>query len=246
MQHLQKGFTSEACTIIPAAAVVKGMLVEMRSGEMQGIDMTMSDAYRWTKEVRTVHLAEGEYTQLTEVFDMFVFDFGSAAVEQQVEHLEVVISRDGIVSALVFWFDLILDEEIVITTSPFAPAEQQLSFGQGLVYLQPAETRVKRGATVPLLAAHNSAEWAFTLEEDKLTRKGSDCELLPHTRFDPRHEGARANLDDQWKKIIQGLSYNPRDCAALQEAVMRFAAQPAAFGIDVGVAERCAMTFLAE
>ena len=65
-----------------------------------------------------------------------------------------------------------------ISTSPFVPPEQALSFGQGLVYLQPAETRVRRGATLPLLAAHNSLEMMFTIEEDKLTRKGADCELL--------------------------------------------------------------------
>jgi len=246
LQHLRGTFTKEHAHIIPAAGVVKGMLVEMRSGEMHGVDMTMSDAYRWAKEVMPVHLQEDDYVQLTEVFDMFVFDFSMSAVEQQVEHLEVVISKDGIVSALVVWFDLILDEEIVVSTSPFVPQAQQLSFGQGLVYLQPAETRVKRGATVPLLAAHNSVEMAFTIEEDKMTRKGADCETLPHTRFDPRWEGARANLDDQWKKILQSLSYNPKDCGYLQEAVMRLAAQPAAFGIDSGVAERCSVTFLSE
>merc|ERR1712087_646885 len=191
-------------------------------------------------------MGEEDYIQLTEVFDMFVFDFGSSAVEQQIEHLDVVIAKDGIVSAIVFWFDLILDEEIIISTSPFVPESQQLSFGQGLVYLQPAETRVKRGATVPLLAAHNSIELAFTIEEDKMTRKGSDCETLSHTRFDPRWEGARANLDDQWKKIMQSLGYNPRECHYMQEAVMRFAAQPSAFCIDSGVAERCSLTFLAE
>jgi len=246
LQHLRGKFTAEHAAIIPAAGVVKGMLVEMRSGEIHGIDMTMSDAYRWSKEAKPVHLREGEYTQLTEVFDIFVFDFASAAVEQQVENLEVIISRDGIVSALVFWYDLILDEDIVVSTSPFVPPEQALSFGQGLVYLQPAETRVKRGATLPLLAAHNSLEMMFTIEEDKLTRKGSDCELLPHTRFDPRWEGARVNLDDQWKKIIQGLASNPKDSAHLQEGVMRFAAQSAAFGIDTAVAERCALTFLTD
>eukprot|EP00316_Scyphosphaera_apsteinii_P022876 CAMPEP_0119341952 /NCGR_PEP_ID=MMETSP1333-20130426/103705_1 /TAXON_ID=418940 /ORGANISM="Scyphosphaera apsteinii, Strain RCC1455" /LENGTH=1126 /DNA_ID=CAMNT_0007354061 /DNA_START=48 /DNA_END=3428 /DNA_ORIENTATION=+ len=246
LQHLRGSFTKEYATIIPAAAVMKGMLVQMRNGEIHGVDMTMSDAYRWSKEVFPVHLQEGEYIQLTEVFDMFVFDFGSSAVEQQIEHLDVVIAKDGIVSAIVFWFDLILDEEIIVSTSPFVPESQQLSFGQGLVYLQPAETRVKRGATVPLLAAHNSVEMAFTIEEDKMTRKGSDCETLSHTRFDPRWEGARANLDDQWKKIMQSLGYNPKECHYLQEAVMRFAAQPAAFGVDSGVAERCSLTFLAE
>mmetsp|Transcript_40012 Transcript_40012/g.123212 ORF Transcript_40012/g.123212 Transcript_40012/m.123212 type:complete len:699 (+) Transcript_40012:547-2643(+) len=246
LQHLRGSFTAEHAAILPAAAVVKGMLVEMRSGEVHGVDMTMSDAYRWSKEMKPVHLKEEEYTQLTEVFDIFVFDFMSSAVEQQVENLEIVISRDGIVSALVVWFDLILDEDIVVSTSPFVPPEQALSFGQGLVYLQPAETRVRRGATLPLLAAHNSLEMMFTIEEDKLTRKGADCELLPHTRFDPRWEGARVNLDDQWKKIIQGLAAAPKDSASLQEGVMRFAAQSAAFGIDTGVAERCALTFLSD
>ena len=56
---------------------------------------------------------------------------------------------------------------------------------QGVVYLQPSEARVRAGATVPLLAAHNGAEMAFTLEEDRLTRKGNDCELLAHPRFSP-------------------------------------------------------------
>ena len=121
-----------------------------------------------------------------------------------------------------------------------------LAVHQGVVYLQPSEARVRAGATVPLLAAHNGAEMAFTLEEDKLTRKGSDCELLPHPRFDPRWEGARVNLDDQWKQIMQSMARNPKECAAMQEAVMRFAAQPAVFGIDPAVAERCAATFLSE
>ena len=47
---------------------------------------------------------------------------------------------------------------------------------------------------MPLLAAHNGAEMAFTLEEDKLTRKGNECELLAHPRFDPRWLGLGLGL----------------------------------------------------
>ena len=32
----------------------------------------------------------------------------------------------------------------------------------------------------------------------------------------------------------------------MQDAVMRLAAQPTAFGIDQGIAERCSLTFLAD
>ena len=58
----------------------------------------------------------------------------------------------------------------------------------------PHQARVRAGATVPLLAAHNGAEMAFTLEEDKLTRKGNECELLAHPRFDPRWLGLRVGV----------------------------------------------------
>ena len=162
-----------------------------------------------------------------------------------IEQMEIVISKDGIVSALVIWFDLILDEEIVVSTSPFSPADRSLGLGQGIVYLQPCEAKVKRGSTLPIVAATNGNELAFTIDEDKMTRK-SEVELLPHTRLDPRWEGARANLDDQWKKILQNMSYNPKELVHLQEAVMRFASQPNAFNIDATVAERCALTFLSE
>jgi len=243
--HLKNGFAQANSRLIPAAGVMKGMLVEMRTGEVHGVDMTMSDAYRWSKEVRPIDLRKEKYVQMTEVFDIFVFDFAEAKIEQQVEEMEVIVSRDGIVSALVLWYDLIVDEEIVASTSPFGEPDRTLSFGQGIVFLQPAECRVKRGSTVPLVAATNGSELAFTINEDKLTRK-SEVEVMGSTRYDPRWEGARANLDDAFKKILQNLSHNPKEFKYVQDAVMRLAAQPAAFGIDQGVGERCALTFLAE
>jgi hypothetical protein len=182
---------------------------------------------------------------MTEVFDIFVFDFAEAKVEQQVEEMEIIISKDGIVSALVIWFDLILDEEIVASTSPFGAAERTLGLGQGLVYLQPAECRVKRGSTLPLVAATNGSELAFTIDEDKLTRK-SEVHITGATRLDQRWEGARANLEDAWKKMLQGLVHNPKEFKLMQDAIMRLAAQPAAFGIDPVVGERGAVNFLAD
>ena len=59
---------------------MKGMLVEMRTGELHGVDMSMSDAYRWAKEIRPINLREHAYEQMTEVFDIFVFDFAESKV----------------------------------------------------------------------------------------------------------------------------------------------------------------------
>ena len=96
-----------------------------------------------------------------------------------------------------------------------------------------------------MVAATNGTELAFTIDEEKLSRK-SEVEVLGSTRFDPRWEGARSNLDDAWKKMLTNLSYNPKDFRLMQDAVMRIAAQPSAFGITPVVGERCALTFLAE
>ena len=196
-------------------------------------------------QVRPINLRNEEYIQMSEVFDLFVFDFNEAKVEQAVEEMDIIISKDGIVSALVLWFDLILDEEIVVSTSPFGEPERTLQMGQGIVYLQPSECRVKRGSTVPFVAATNGSELAFTINEEKLTKSGM-VDPTGATRFDPRWEGARANLEDAWKKILTNLSYNPKEFKVMTDAIMRLSAQPAAFGIDQIVAERCALTFLAE
>ena len=245
LAHVRGSFTTPRAALIPAAGIVKGMLVEMRTGDVHGVDLTMCDAYRWAKEVAPIDLRDESYTQLSDVFDIFVFDFATAAVEQQVEQLDVAIAKDGVASAIVIWFDLVLDEEIVVSSSPFVPREAALAVGQGIVYLQPNEAKVSRGATLPIVAAHNGVEMAFTIEEDRMTRK-SDVELLPHARYDQRWEGARVNLEQQWKEILQSIARSPKEATAVAEATMRYAAQPAAFGIEGGVAERAALCFLAD
>ena len=133
----------------------------------------------------------------------------------------------------------------MVSSSPFVPREAALAVGQGIVYLQPNEAKVSRGATLPIVAAHNGVEMAFTIEEDRMTRK-SDVELLPHARYDQRWEGARVNLEQQWKEILQSIARSPKEATAVAEATMRYAAQPAAFGIEGGVAERAALCFLAD
>lgn len=47
--HLRGSYLKDSCRLIPAAGVMKGMLVQLRTGEIHGVDMTMCDAYRWAK-----------------------------------------------------------------------------------------------------------------------------------------------------------------------------------------------------
>ena len=107
------------------------MLVEMRTGDVHGVDLTMCDAYRWAKEVAPIDLRDESYVQLSDVFDIFVFDFATAAVEQQVEQLDVAIAKDGVASAIVIWFDLVLDEEIVVSSRRSSRARRRSPSARG-------------------------------------------------------------------------------------------------------------------
>ena len=148
--------------------------------------------------------------------------------------------------------------------SSFNPAFQKVEdLANGVVYCQIINSvypgalpmaKVKMDARTEVDCLHNFKllQTAFNkkkvdryIEVDKLTKR-SEVDVTGATRFDPRWEGARANLEDAWKKILTNLSYNPKEFKTMQDAVMRLAAQPAAFGIDPGVGERCALTFLAE
>ena len=40
------------------------MLVQMRTGELHGVDLALCDAYRWSKDVQAAHLKPGQCTQL--------------------------------------------------------------------------------------------------------------------------------------------------------------------------------------
>ena len=70
VEHLRNGFLQPNARLLPAAGVMKGMLVEMRTGEVHGVDLTMVDAYRWSKEVQPIHLEKHKYVQMSEVFDV--------------------------------------------------------------------------------------------------------------------------------------------------------------------------------
>ena len=55
LQHLRGSFVAEGATLIPAAGVVKGMLVQMRTGALHGVDLALCDAYRWSKVLLITH-----------------------------------------------------------------------------------------------------------------------------------------------------------------------------------------------
>jgi protein arginine N-methyltransferase 7 len=109
---------------VPAAATLYVMGLEVHKTAVGGFDLSPLDKYRWEPGYEQARLHELPHTQLTaprRVFETF-FD-GSASTgpgtsSAQDGLLKLDVLRSGTLNAVVFWFDLHLDEDATITSAP--------------------------------------------------------------------------------------------------------------------------------
>lgn len=116
-------------------------LVQRRCGpSAHGVDLTDANRYHWRPDYEGVDLdggpgganaanaadggdGEAEWVALSEPQEAFAFDFARA--EEHVARggeervLRARATRSGVCNAVVFWFDLALDESTVLSTSPY-------------------------------------------------------------------------------------------------------------------------------
>jgi protein arginine N-methyltransferase 7 len=108
-------------SVVPAAATVYCMGIEAYTKHAQGFDFSLFNKYRWDKTYDSVDLSTLPHRKLTKpkkVFEYFFQGDRKGRSRENVLKLEVV--NPGHLNAIVFWFDLHLDEEETITSAPFS------------------------------------------------------------------------------------------------------------------------------
>jgi type II protein arginine methyltransferase len=115
--------TDDAC-IIPRAASVHAMLVEGRRlrglnyvSRCAGFDVSPMQRYATARYI-PVRLAAFQHVALTDPFEVFRFDFARGSLLPERRELSIPIIRDGVCQAIIFWFDMQLDDEISISNRP--------------------------------------------------------------------------------------------------------------------------------
>jgi len=106
-------------TVVPAAATLYCMGIEARTTDVRGFNMRPMNKYRWEPSYEAVDLATVPHLQLTKprrVLEVFLDGSANNSMQEGVMKLEVI--ADGLLNAMVFWFDLHLDEEATITSAP--------------------------------------------------------------------------------------------------------------------------------
>jgi type III protein arginine methyltransferase len=221
---------------LPRAAVVRGMVIEYRLDQIWDIDVNILNPYRYAPSFINVDASRLAYRPLSRPFDVFAFDFANATPAPEEKDLRPPATAAGTAGALLFWFDLQLDENTWLSNAPDSPSP--LHWKQALQLLP--EIRVERDFELPLLARHDGSGTSFRWRPDGVAREAMS--KLP--RFDPRAYQQVTELQMQTRSILQHCASDPGEYRAVADIAQRLAIDPAAHDIDPKVALRFAATFL--
>ena len=222
---------------LPAGARLRAMAVEYRIDRILGVDATLLNPYRASPGFINVDARTLDYRALSAPFDLFDFDFATAGPAAQELAIDVPAIADGSVGAILFWFDLRLDADTVLSNAP--DGDDALHWKQGLQFLP--EARIAVGQTLPLVAHHNGSalrlQWrAEGLPTDAFSR-------MP--RFDPRWLAANTELEQQTRNLLQHCAQNPDEFAKVAQIAQRMAIDPARYDLDPVIAQRFMSMFFA-
>jgi tetratricopeptide (TPR) repeat protein len=120
--HARENLLTEDATIIPAAAKLKAFLIScpdhretLQIKTISGFDLSAFDVFR-RLESQMVQLDIFEHTPLSQDIEVTNIDFQNAVPSIEENIIDVKITEDGTCDGVVFWFELVLDDEFVINT----------------------------------------------------------------------------------------------------------------------------------
>lgn len=165
--HARKELLTDHPTLIPAAAKVYAMGIELRFDRLKGFDFSALNLFRLNRYMG-LQLKNMPYKQVTEVFTPFHFDFYSNVFESEGDLFEPSVIEEGCCNAVAFWYDLHLDDEIIINTGP----ESKITAWEQAVVFFDRPYPVKKGMTLPIYGQHDLVRFGFSVDPLEYIRYG--------------------------------------------------------------------------
>lgn len=123
LHHARETLLKPEARIIPAAAIVYGALIEATQlsrinpvRQISGFDLSPLDKLR-SPGYAQIDLAADLVRQVSQPFKALEFDFRQTMPENDARVLEVTATSSGMAHGVAFWFDLVMDEEIVYSSA---------------------------------------------------------------------------------------------------------------------------------
>ena len=218
IEPLRNNIVAKNVRVMPLRAKVTAMVLELRTKNIGPYMFEQVNSFRYRPEYFNVDLASLDQRMLSEPFDVFEFDFQHqyrrefVKIEPQSKFFDVEMTEDGVASAVVFWWELQLTEDIVLSTSPFE--DYSLHWKQAVQYIP--EIRCNAGAKLPLgkfcltvaffltydfhsflfflVAFHNTFGINWAIHPDKATLREGLTVMTKPPRIDPELEKMHEKL----------------------------------------------------
>lgn len=230
LAHARTHLLEDGARILPATAVLRGRLIEYRFDRLLGLDASLLNPFLYSPGFVNVDADRIPWSPLSEPFEVFRFDFQTATPDPQRIRFDLDVRTQGVASAVLFWFDLRIDEESHLSNAPGAvPAGH---WHQGLQFLP--EVTAAPGMTLPLIAEHDGSALKFAWDPEAIDRS----HLVPMPRFDPRTAMAAAELEQRTRDLLQHCAQAPEERRRVAEIAMRVAVDPGAHRVDPVIAQR--------
>lgn len=150
---------------LPASARVFAQPIQMRVETVAGFDVQQANRWRWRPDYEGLNLecCRDQWLALGDPVEVFVFDFAQTVenMRPQSHSLEFAFSHDGVFNAVAVWFELQLDEEEMLSTSPHRNGRGP-TWQQAIHWVQ--ERRVRKGESLDLVVSHDTYAISFKMD----------------------------------------------------------------------------------
>jgi len=220
---------------VPKAAKVRAVIIERRVQNLWEMDLNLLNPFCFSSDFINVDAKHLQYRALCEPFDVFSFDFSEATAEPHEFSSRVKSVGRGIAGAVLFWFDLQIDEHRWISNSPASAST--LHWKQALQFLP--EIHVDENSQLPISASHDGSHLSFRWTAGEVPKEAFS--KLP--RVDPSWLREVTELDAESRGLLQHCLDHPSEYLRVAEVAQCFGVDPAAYGLDPKIAQRFASIF---
>ena len=233
LSSAQAKLLTTTATLVPASATVYAQPIQFRFTTLQGFDVTQANQWRWRPEYEGIELnrRRDAWKPLAPPQAVFSFDFYDASrymrPDETVLHFDV--NEEGVCNAIAMWFELDLDDEITLSTSPYE--EKGPTWQQAVQWLP--EIIVRPKDCLAITARHDTYSISFEVEKDKNEGLESfENRLTGVPLVDPMWKQVHDALEKGNAQLVKACVQNPLEFRAAAQAAVAFAARPHDLGLD--------------
>jgi len=154
-RHAWQHLLAPDARIIPCAATLRAQLATMPRlktmhplQRLNGFDLSTFGRHGMQKQFYPVQLGNEEWLPLSDPFDLIDFDFRDVGPLDRAWEVSIPATTNGVLQALVLWFDLRLDDVTTLSSGP----DGQVRHWDPVAFVFDAEKTIAAGCPVSLQA----------------------------------------------------------------------------------------------